>query len=90
MSDATLAVKKIAYTVAEDGTCGLLKVNGALDLTGVEITVDNPEAAKRGLRLVEAQSITGVPTCSLSGKYALTVSGGHLRLVRNGMQLIIR
>jgi hypothetical protein len=56
----------------------------------VEITVDNPEAAKRGLRLVEAQSITGVPTCSLSGKYALTVSGGHLRLVRNGMQLIIR
>jgi autotransporter-associated beta strand protein/T5SS/PEP-CTERM-associated repeat protein len=90
MSDATLAVKKIAYTVAEDGTCGLLKVDGALDLTGVEITVDNPEAAKRGLRLVEAQSITGVPTCSLSGKYALTVSGGHLRLVRNGIQLIIR
>ena len=81
---------KNARGIGEDGTCGQLAVNGPLDLTGVEITVDNLSAKGKGsLTLVTAGSITGTPTCSQQG-VVLAVTGNSVRLGVLGTTVIFR
>ena len=90
VNGATLAPAKLAYVLGEDGTCGQLAVNGPLDLTGVEIAVDNlANKGKGSLTLVTAGSITGTPTCSQSGA-VICVDGNSVRLGSAGMTVIIR
>ncbi len=87
---ATFAPAKLAYVLGEDGTCGQLAVNGPLDLTGVEITVDNlANKGKGSLTLVTAGSITGTPTCS-QPEAVIFVDGNSVRLGAVGMTVIIR
>jgi autotransporter-associated beta strand protein/T5SS/PEP-CTERM-associated repeat protein len=78
-SDAALNLKKLGYKVDDSGACGVLKVAGSIDLSGVGVSVDLTEVPARGLRLVDAASISGSPV-KLSGKYALSVRGGSLRM----------
>ena len=90
VNGATLAPAKLAYVLGEDGTCGKLAVNGPLDLTGVEITVDNlANKGKGSLTLVTAGSITGTPTCN-QPDVVLCVTAHSLRLGAVGMTVIIR
>ena len=90
VAGATLAPAKLAYVLGEDGTCGKLAVNGPLDLTGVEIAVDNlANKGKGSLTLVTAGSITGTPTCSQQG-VVLAVTGNSVRLGVLGTTVIIR
>ena len=90
VNGATLAPAKLAYVLDEDGTCGKLAVNGSLDLTGVEITVDNlAKKGKGSLTLVTAGSITGTPTCS-QPKAVIFVEGNSVRLGAVGMTVSIR
>ncbi len=90
VAGATLAPAKLAYVLGEDGTCGLLAVGGALDLSGVEIWVDNlANKGKGALTLVTAGSITGTPTCSQPG-VVLSVTANTLRLGSAGTTVIIR
>ena len=87
---ATLAPAKLAYVLNEEGTCGHLAANGPLDLTGVEIAVDNlANKGKGSITLVTAQPLTGTPTCSQSGA-VIYMSGNSLRLGAVGMTVIIR
>ena len=90
VADATLAPAKLAYVLGADGTCGKLAVDGALDLTGVEIAVDNlANKGKGALTLVTAGSITGTPTCSQQG-VVLAVTGNSVRLGVLGTTVIFR
>ena len=90
VNGATLAPRKLAYVLGEDGTCGQLAVNGPLDLTGVEIAVDNlANKGKGSLTLVTAGSITGTPTCS-QPEAVIFVDGNSVRLGAVGMTVIIR
>ena len=77
---SSLKAGRIEYAVSGDGTTGKLKVEGPLDLSGVEIVVDNADNAESGLEIIEAESITGVPTSVLSGRYAITVYGNGVRV----------
>ena len=87
---ATLAPAKLAYVLGADGTCGQLAVNGPLDLTGVEIAVDNlANKGKGSLTLVTAGSITGTPTCS-QPEAIIFVDGNSVRLGAVGMTIIFR
>ena len=90
VNGATLAPAKLAYVLGEDGTYGKLAVNGPLDLTGVEIAVDNlANKGKGALTLVTAGSITGTPTCS-QPEAVICVDGNSVRLGSAGMTVIIR
>ena len=90
VNGATLAPAKLAYVLGADGTCGKLAVNGSLDLTGVEIAVDNlANKGKGSLTLVTAGSITGTPTCS-QPEAIIFVDGNSVRLGAVGMTVIIR
>ena len=90
VNGATLAPRKLAYVLGADGTCGQLAVNGPLDLTGVEITVDNlAKKGKGSLTLVTAGSIAGTPTCS-QPEAVIFVDGNSVRLGAVGMTVIIR
>ena len=90
VNGATLAPTKLAYVLGEDGTCGKLAVNGPLDLTGVEIAVDNlANKGKGSLTLVTAGSITGTPTCS-QPEAIIYMDGNSVRLGVVGMTVIIR
>ena len=90
MKGAALAPAKLAYVLGEDGTCGQLAVNGPLDLTAVEIAVDNLSYKKKGsLTLVTAGSITGTPTCSQQG-VVIAVTGNSVRLGVLGTMVIVR
>ncbi|MBR1587455.1 MAG: autotransporter-associated beta strand repeat-containing protein [Kiritimatiellae bacterium] len=90
VAGATLAPAKLAYVLGEDGACGQLAVGGALDLTGVEITVDNlANKGKGSLTLVTAGSITGTPTCN-QPEAVICVDGKTVRLGSAGMTVIIR
>ena len=65
-------------------------MNGPLDLTDVEIAVDNlANKGKGAITLVTAQSITGTPTCSQS-EATIYVNGNSVRLGTVGMTVIIR
>jgi hypothetical protein len=87
---ATLALSKLSYAVAADGSCGRLKVAGVLDLSEAEITVDAPERAQRGVKLIEAGQIVGVPRTDLAGRYGFSVSGGSVRFARLGTIVILQ
>jgi autotransporter-associated beta strand protein len=90
VKEATFAPAKLAYVLGEDGTCGQLAVSGTLNLTGVEIAVDNLSYKKKGsLRLVTAGSITGTPTCSQQG-VVLVVTGSRVYLGVQGTTVIFR
>ena len=90
VAGATLAPTKLAYVLDEEGTCGRLAVNGPLDLTDVEIAVDNlANKGKGSITLVTAQSITGTPTCS-QPEAVIYVDGNSVRLGAVGMTVIIR
>lgn len=90
VAGATLAPAKLAYVLDEEGTCGHLTVNGPLDLTDVEIAVDNlANKGKGAITLVTAQSITGTPTCS-QPEAIIYVDGNSVRLGAVGMTVIIR
>ena len=90
VNGAALAPAKLAYVLGEDGTCGRLAVGGALDLTGVEIAVDNlANKGKGSLTLVTAGSITGTPACSQQG-VVLVVTGNSVRLGVLGTTVIVR
>ena len=90
VKEATLAPAKLAYVLDEEGTCGQLAVNGPLDLTDVEIVVDNlAHKGKGAITLVTAQSITGAPTCS-QPEAVIYVDGNTVRLGSVGMTVIIR
>ena len=90
VAGATLVPTKLAYVLDEEGTCGHLFVNGPLDLSGVEIAVDNlANKGKGSITLVTAQSITGTPTCS-QPEAVIYVSGNTVRLGSVGMTVIIR
>ena len=90
VAGATLAPAKLAYVLDEEGTCGHLAVNGPLDLTDVEIAVDNlANKGKGAITLVTAQSITGTPTCSQPDAI-IYVDGNTVRLGTVGMTVIIR
>ena len=90
VKEATLAPAKLAYVLDEEGTCGHLAVNGPLDLTDVEIVVDNlANKGKGAITLVTAQSITGTPTCN-QPEAVIYVDGNTVRLGAVGMTVIIR
>ena len=89
-ADASLLLKKLSYEVAADGSCGRLEVAGNLDLTGVELEIDNPTAAKRSQTLISATTITGLPKSNLTGRYMLRVSGGMVRFAPAAFQIVIQ
>ncbi len=89
--DATLSARKLSYAFGADGKCGCLVMDGALDLAGVEITVANTEAKPRGgVAIVRAPSISGIPTTTLGGANALTISPTVVRIGLSGMRISIR
>ena len=90
VKEATLAPAKLAYVLDEEGACGQLAVNGPLDLTGVEISVDNlANKGKGAITLVTAQSITGTPTCD-QPEAIIYANGNTVRLCTAGTTVIIR
>ena len=89
--DATLSARKLSYAFGDDGKCGCLVMGGALNLDGVEITVDNADAKERpGVAIVHAASISGAPTSALVGSNALSVSANAVRVGLAGMWILMR
>ncbi len=89
--DATLSASKLSYAFGADGKCGCLVMDGALDLSGVEITADNADAKEKGgIAIVRAKSISGTPTSALTGSNALNVSATAVRVGLAGMWIIVR
>ncbi len=85
--DATLSASKLSYAFGAGGKCGCLVMDGALDLSGIEITADNLEAKPRGgVAIVRAPSISGTPTSDV----ALSVSSRVVRIGLAGMRISIR
>ena len=69
------------YAIDETGACGTLKSTTPVNLGGVEIAVDGISNKGNGrLLLVDAPSVTGMPTCDLPRTSRLYVSGGKLYL----------
>ena len=62
-STATLNMTTLGCSVASDGTCGVLAVDGALDLSGVTVVGENMgnKPTNRGLTLATATTLTGEP-----------------------------
>ncbi len=94
-SDAVLKTQKICFAASLNGdevVCGKLVYNGTLDLTGVEIAVDDVEdLGLRSRTIIEAADITGMPTCSLKAPYHVIRHGRTLRVVADvGTAIIIR
>ncbi len=96
VSGGTLAATKLRYAVAKDAegasVCGKLVHGGLLDLTGVEIIVDDVEnLGARGLTILEAGTLTGTPTWSLPTPYRVVNQGNSLRLVAaTGTTIFVR
>lgn len=92
-STATLNMTTLGCSVASDGTCGVLAVDGALDLSGVTVIGENMgnKPSNRGLTLATATTLTGVPGMDASlGDNRVSVGGGKLRVGAPGMMLIFR
>ncbi len=96
VSGGTLTATKIRYAVAKDAegasVCGKLVHGGLLNLTGVEIVVDDVDnLGKRGLTILEAGTLTGTPTWSLPTPYRVVGQGNSLRLVAAvGTTILVR
>ena len=92
-STATLNMTTLGCSVASDGTCGVLAVDGALDLSGVTVVGENMgnKPSNRGLTLATATTLTGMPGMDASlGDNRVSVGGGKLRVGAPGMMLIFR
>ena len=88
---ATLAARKLSYAFGAEGICGCLVMDGAFDLTGVEITADNLVAKPTGgIVIIRAASINGTPTSALTGANALSVFPTVVRIGLSGMRILIR
>ena len=90
-SSAELAFSRIGCCVAPDGTCGRLKVQGALDLSGVVVVGEGLGNLRDGMgrTLVEADSISGVPGTDGLGDAKVSVWGGHLVVRVSGIMVLI-
>lgn len=96
LNGTSASFTKLSYSLAkgEDGqvVCGRLTSDGAIDLSGVEISIDGIEnMGERQVVLAEAASITGRPTCSLPSPFSLVKSATRLSLSpMTGTLLIFR
>ncbi len=96
LNATSAAFTKLNYSLAKgaDGqvVCGRLTSDGAVDLSGVEISVDGLEnMGERQVVLVEAAAISGRPTCALPSPFSLVKSATRLSLSpMTGTLLIFR
>ena len=88
---ASISFATLGCSVAADGTCGCLEVDGTLNLAGVTIVGENMENKKpsRGLTIVRASSISGRPATLFVSENAVSVVGGVLRIGAPGLMLMV-
>jgi autotransporter-associated beta strand protein len=89
---ASVALSAIGCRVGPQGTCGLLDVDGTLDISGVRLLGENLAGrnADRGLTLVRARALTGRPATLRVWDLGVTVDGARLRLGVPGTTIILR
>ena len=92
--DATAALNMttLGCRIASDGACGCLEVAGTQNLSGVTIVGEGMEnRPKRGVKIVRASAISGVPAGDASlSESRISVRGGTLRVGEPGLTVHIR
>ncbi|MBR2982691.1 MAG: autotransporter-associated beta strand repeat-containing protein [Kiritimatiellae bacterium] len=92
--DATAALNMttLGCRIASGGACGCLEVAGTQNLSGVTIVGEGMEnRPKRGVKIVRASAISGVPAGDASlSEGRISVRGGTLRVGEPGLTVHIR
>ncbi len=92
--DATAAISfaSIGCSVADNGTCGCLLVDGAVDLAGVTVVGENLENKRegRGLTIVRASAISGRPATAMVAELRVSTTQNTLTIGASGTVILVQ